>query len=308
MDLESLEGTFILEVFKERTWTKLLNPMGNVYEDVIREFFANDIVEGYHINCWLKGREFSISRELIQEILEILPTTPHTSLQYDERREKLEPLVEFLGGRLNNKALHTIMFTPEMRTLAYIMIFNLYPIRNLMNFSAPRTIFLFNLFTHKEIDICSHIYHLFVKSIKKRNSRLTPPFPSLVMSLILRARVKIPIGLQVMQREDPISEQTMIRSKAHIPKPSIGFSQIPRVDAAKEGGDTEEETEHFTSVLEDIAHPSSHARARAPDRLDHLIGKVEELHVMLASHISAPHLNSHTLKARSLPSHLRLMT
>ena len=26
--------------------------------------------------------------------------------------------------------------------------------------------------------------------------------------------------------------------------------------------------------------------ARAPDRLDNLIGKVEELHVMLASHIS----------------------
>ena len=114
--------------------------------------------------------------------------------------------------------------------------------KNLENLSGPRTIFLFDLFTHKKIDICSHIYHLFVKSIKKRNSRLTPPFPSLVMSLILRARVKIPIGLQVMQREDPISEQTMIRSKAHIPEPSIGFSQIPRVDAAKEGGDTEEET------------------------------------------------------------------
>ena len=59
--LESLEGTFIPEVFKERTLTKLLNLMGNVYEDFIREFFANTIVEGNHINCWLIGREFSIS-------------------------------------------------------------------------------------------------------------------------------------------------------------------------------------------------------------------------------------------------------
>ena len=32
------------------------------------------------------------------------------------------------------------------------------------------------------------------------------------MSLILRSRVKIPSGFQVMQREDPISEQTIIRS------------------------------------------------------------------------------------------------
>jgi len=32
VELESLEGTFIHDVFKERTWTKLLNLMGNVYE------------------------------------------------------------------------------------------------------------------------------------------------------------------------------------------------------------------------------------------------------------------------------------
>ena len=77
------------------------------------------------------------------------------------------------------------------------------------------------------------------------------------MSLILRARVKIPSGLQVIQREDPISEQTIIRSKAHIPEPTVGVSQIPRDDANEERGDTEEEIEHLTSVPEDTAQPSS---------------------------------------------------
>ena len=77
------------------------------------------------------------------------------------------------------------------------------------------------------------------------------------MSLILRARVKIPSGLQVMQREDPISEQTIIRSKAHIPKLTIGVPQIPRDDADEERGDTEEEIKHFTSVLKDTVQPSS---------------------------------------------------
>ena len=71
VDLESLEGTFIRNVFKERTWKKLLNPMGDVFEDIIREFFANAIVEGDLINCWLRGRKFYVSRELIQEIFEI---------------------------------------------------------------------------------------------------------------------------------------------------------------------------------------------------------------------------------------------
>ena len=147
--------------------------MGKVYEEIIQEFYANAIVERDHINCWLKGRKFYVTRETIQEILVVRPMTPHTSLQYDERREKLGPIVEVFGGKINKKALHTIPFTPEMRTLAYIMIFNLYPVRNLTNLSALRSIFLFDLFTHKEIDICSHIYHLFTKCITKWNSRLT---------------------------------------------------------------------------------------------------------------------------------------
>ena len=52
--------------------------------------------------------------ESIQEILEVRPTTSHTSLQYDERMENLGPIVEVLGGQINKKALHTIPFTLEM--------------------------------------------------------------------------------------------------------------------------------------------------------------------------------------------------
>ena len=137
-------------------------------------------------------------KESIQELLEIRPKTPDTSLHYDERKEKLKPLVQVLGDQLKKKALHTIEFTPEMRALAYIMIFNLNLVKNLTTLSTPRTVFLHNLYTHKKIDIYGHIYHFFVKCIKKRMSRLTLPFPSLVMSLISKAGVKIPGGLPVM--------------------------------------------------------------------------------------------------------------
>jgi len=65
VDINSLEGTFILDVFKERTWTKLLNPRGDMFEIIIREFFANAIVESDRINCWLRGKEFSITRDSI---------------------------------------------------------------------------------------------------------------------------------------------------------------------------------------------------------------------------------------------------
>ena len=108
VDIKSLENTFILEVFKERTWTKLLKPTGDVYECIIREFFANAFMEGNHINCWVRGREFIVSRESFQELLEICLVTLDTSLQFDEWKEKLEPLAQVLRGQLKKKALNTI--------------------------------------------------------------------------------------------------------------------------------------------------------------------------------------------------------
>ena len=188
VDIESLKETFIPEVFKERTWTKLLNPMGDAYDCIIKEFFANAIVEGEHTNCWVRRREFTISRDSIQELLEIRPTTLHTSLYYDERKEKLEPFVQ----------------------------------------------------VHKE-------------------EKFKANFTILVMSLTSRERVKIPSGLPVMQREEPINEQTIIQSKAHIPGQSTGVSQIPRDEAVEERGNTDEEIDHFTSIPEDTPQPSSQA-------------------------------------------------
>ena len=63
--LETLEDTFILEMFKERTWTKLLNLFRVVYSEIVKEFFLNASVEGDHIDCWVRHKEFVITRESI---------------------------------------------------------------------------------------------------------------------------------------------------------------------------------------------------------------------------------------------------
>ena len=87
--------------------------------------------------------------------------------------------------------------------------------------------------------------------------------------------MKILSGFSVLQRDYPINAQTMTRSKAYINGPSVGISQIPRTNVEEEGGDMEEEINRFTSTPEGSAQPFSQARARAPDRLDHLIVLVE---------------------------------
>ena len=78
------------------------------------------------------------------------------------------------------------------------------------------------------------------------------------------------------------------------------MSQIPRDRAKEEGGDTEEEIERFTTALESLAQPSSSALARGPDKLHHLIAKVEQMFTMLDSMCSTPQTSLHTSKVRSL--------
>ena len=133
--LETLENTSIPEVFKERTWMKLLNPSGNVYKEIIREFFFNAIMDGDHINCWVRHKEFVITRDSIQEFLEVRPPSQPIAIKYDDRLDSLEPMVELFHGSLKKKSMNTIPFNAEMTTLAYVMIHNLCLATNLTTLS-----------------------------------------------------------------------------------------------------------------------------------------------------------------------------
>ena len=152
-------------------------------------------------------------------------------------------MVQILCGTPEKSSMNTIPFSPEMRTLAYVMIHNLYPVTNLTTLSPPRTMSLYDLFTYKEIDICGHIFHLLKKSIEKQNSRTAMPFPSLIIGLIAKIRLKLPGGLTVVQRDYPIGAHTVTRGIAHIK------GSRPRDCVEEEGGDIGEEIDRFTSAL-----------------------------------------------------------
>ena len=117
----------------------------------------------------MRHKEFVITRESIQDFLEVRPPSQSITVQYEDRLGFTEEMIRILGGTPKKSSINTIPFSLEMRTLAYVMIHNLYPITNLTTLSAPRTMFLYDLFTHKEIDICGHILYLLTKSIMKNN-------------------------------------------------------------------------------------------------------------------------------------------
>ena len=92
-------------MFKERTWINFLNPSGNVFDEIIREFFSNALVEGKSINCWVRQKEFFITRVSIQEVLEVHPPSQQISIQYEERLDSLMPMAEILGVTLKKKVI-----------------------------------------------------------------------------------------------------------------------------------------------------------------------------------------------------------
>ena len=101
------------------------------------------------------------------------------------------------------------------------------------------------------------------------------PFPTLIMGLIAKTKLKILSSLTTVPRDYPIGANTVTRSRAHITGPKTGVSQIPRDNVEEEGGDTDEEIDKFTSALESSAQPSSQAQAQGPDCLDYLMTRIE---------------------------------
>ena len=163
VQLESLEGTFIAKVFKERTWKKLLNLVGVVE---LEGTFSNATVDGDRVECWVRHKEFVITREIIQDFLEVRPFSQSITMQYEDRLGSTDEMIRILGGTPKKSSMNTIPFSPKMKALAYVMIHNLYPVTNLTTLSTPRTRFLYDLFTHKKIDIYGHIFHVLGTGIK----------------------------------------------------------------------------------------------------------------------------------------------
>lgn len=71
------------------------------------------------------------------------------------------------------------------------------------------------------------------------------------MSILHQKRVKTPSGFPVMKREDPISTQTMTGSKAWL-HGLAEEKEAPDEDITHEGGNTDDEIDNFTLVLEDM--------------------------------------------------------
>ena len=125
IDLVDLKDTFIPSYFEGRDWDKLLGDLPRVCDPLIREFYANAVLREHEINCWIRGQEFTIDVDDIDDVLDFEGMDDHDFTHYKDRMLSLETVQTHIGGVREGRCLNTATFPADMRCLTVIMMFNL---------------------------------------------------------------------------------------------------------------------------------------------------------------------------------------
>ena len=122
--------------------------------------------------------------EILQINRPILPIPP----VYDELNPDKEILQVALGANLeffsNGKSISVASLSPELRLLTMIMCSNLYLLSSTGYINLGRALFLLDLITDVEIDVCSHIFHIVEKTVDRIASRNCIPFCRLISRIL----------------------------------------------------------------------------------------------------------------------------
>ena len=193
-----------------------MSDLPGVCEPLIREFYANARLREHEINCWIRGHEFTIYVDDIDEVLGFEGLDNHDFTHYKDRMLSIETIQSHIGGVRERRCLNTTAFLADMRCLTTIMMFNLYPVRKLTTINNARAIFLMELKENTYIDISAHIFYTIVDEIRT-TSKAKLIFPSLFMRLFRLKGVEIPQDISLMQTPSAINALTITRIRVRLP-------------------------------------------------------------------------------------------
>ena len=193
-----------------------MSDLPGVCEPLIREFYANARLREHEINCWIRGHEFTIYVDDIDEVLGFEGLDNHDFTHYKDRMLSIETIQSHIGGVRERRCLNTTAFLADMRCLTTIMMFNLYPVRKLTTINNARAIFLMELKENTYIDISAHIFYTIVDEIRT-TSKAKLIFPSLFMRLFRLKGVEIPQDISLMPTPSAINALTITRIRVRLP-------------------------------------------------------------------------------------------
>ena len=154
------------------------------------------------------GKDFTVTPSYLAIILNINWPVFVKPPVYNELELDLNMLQDALRENLeissNGKAIGASSLSLELRLLTMIMFHNLYHLSSTGYMNLGRTLFLHDLITNEEIDICSHIFHILSKTAERTASRNCLSFCCLI-SKILKLK-----GVHTLEDEYPHPMQSPI--------------------------------------------------------------------------------------------------
>ena len=188
VDQSSLFDINIPKWFAHKDQNYLLSDIDDAYENSVKEFYANAIVEGRELKCWARRKSFSVSPTYLAKILRINRPMLKNSPVYDDQCPNEKLLRDGLGQDLefsSNGNFVSISSLPlKLRVLTIVMFNNLYPLSNIGYMNLGCALFLHDLISNVEIDIYAHIFHILCKTILRTESRICVPFCYLISRIL----------------------------------------------------------------------------------------------------------------------------
>ena len=124
----------------------------------------------------------------LAKILHINRPMLTTTLVYDDLNPDEDLLWDTLGRNLEfsqtGNSISVSSLSLELRVFTIIMFHNLYPLSNTGYMNLRRALFLHDLISDEEIDICAHIFHILRKMILRTDSRACIPFCCLISRIL----------------------------------------------------------------------------------------------------------------------------
>ena len=118
----------------------------------------------------------------------------------------------------NGNSINVSFLSPELRVLTIIMFHNLYHLSSTGYMNLRRALFLHDLISDVEIDICAHIFHILCKTVVRIDSQICIPFCCLV-SWILKLKGIYPSTDESSHpKPSPINLRTLNASIGHSKK------------------------------------------------------------------------------------------
>jgi len=251
----------------------------------VKEFYANAIVKGEELKCWVRGKIFSMTPIYLAEILRInWPMFTNPSV-YDDLSPNEDLLRDTLGRNLEflptRNSISVSSLSPKLRVLTIIMFNNLYPLSSTGYMNLGRALFLHDLITDEEIDICAHIFHILCKTVARTDLRTCIPFCCLVSRILKLKGIHPSIDESPYTKPSPFNIHTLNASIGHSQKGIKTETSVPITASHSASSSYDEKLDNIMASIHDISTKMSRLATLLHHHNIHCDMKFTSLHTQL---------------------------